>query len=102
MARPASRSSRHHSYYVPDMRLDEALLIKCYDSSTELAQFGPHGAFDDPNTGPDAPPRESIETGDYVFFAPIGLTADLRVEPNWLGRVGSDLRAFLPAKFFAG
>jgi hypothetical protein len=56
-------------YYYPRMTKDEALLLKCYDSATDVARFAPHTAFDDPTTPPDAPPRESIELRSFVFFA---------------------------------
>ena len=49
-------------------RPDEALLIKCWDSDEGVARFAPHGAFEDPSTPPDAPPRESIEFRTIAFF----------------------------------
>jgi hypothetical protein len=56
-------------YYFPRMQTDEALIISCYDSSRQhAARFSAHGAFDDPNTPADAPPRESIEVRTLVFF----------------------------------
>jgi hypothetical protein len=55
------------SYY-PDMALDEALLIKCYDSRDDVARFAPHTAFASPATPPGAPPRESIEFRTIAFF----------------------------------
>ena len=61
-------SPRHRWYYVPDMALDEALLIKCYDSRTDVARFTPHTAFENPQTRPSAPPRESIEFRTIAFF----------------------------------
>lgn len=58
----------HRWFYVPEMRVDEALLLKCYDSATDgRTRFGPHTAFVDPTTPPDAPPRESIELRTLVF-----------------------------------
>jgi hypothetical protein len=58
----------HRWFYVPRMRADEALLLKCYDSKTDgRARFLPHTAFTDPSTPPDAPPRESIELRTLVF-----------------------------------
>ncbi len=58
----------HRWYYVPQMRKDEALLLKCSDTSTAVpARFTPHSAFVDPTTPPDAPPRESIEVRTLVF-----------------------------------
>ena len=57
-------------YYFPKMEADEAVLIRCFDSARSgAARFSAHGAFDDPNTPEDAPPRESIEVRALVFFA---------------------------------
>ena len=56
-------------YYYPRIRPDEALLLKTFDSATDgRARFVAHSAFDDPNTPPGAPPRESIETRAFAFF----------------------------------
>lgn len=52
----------------PALGLDEAILIKCYDSEPGLARFAPHTAFESPLTPPDAPPRESIEFRAIAFF----------------------------------
>jgi hypothetical protein len=61
-------SPDHRWYYVPRMQPDEALLIKCSDTSTAVpARFTPHSAFIDPTTPADAPPRESIEVRTLVF-----------------------------------
>lgn len=54
--------------YVPDLRPDEALLIKCWDSDASVARFAPHCGFDDPTTPPGTPPRESIEFRTIAFF----------------------------------
>jgi hypothetical protein len=60
---------RHRWFYFPLMRRDEALLIKCFDSSTDgRARLSVHSAFEDPTTRPDAPPRESIEIRAFAFF----------------------------------
>lgn len=58
----------HRWSYFPDMALDEALLIKCYDWRTDVARFTPHTAFESVLTPPDAPPRESIEYRVIAFF----------------------------------
>jgi hypothetical protein len=59
----------HRWYYFPDMRPDEALLIKTYDSVADgRARFTIHTSFDDPNAAADAPPRESLETRCFAFF----------------------------------
>lgn len=56
-------------YYFPRMQTDEVVLIRCFDSARQgAARFSAHGAFDDPNTPQNAPPRESIETRALVFF----------------------------------
>jgi hypothetical protein len=60
----------HRWFYVPRMRPDEALLLKCYDSETDgRARFAPHTAFDDPTAPADVLPRESIEVRTLVFHA---------------------------------
>src|SRR6266581_1289102 len=57
-------------YYFPKMKADEFVLIRCFDSARSgAARFSAHGAFDDPNSPADAPPRESIEVRTLVFFA---------------------------------
>ena len=60
--------SEHRWLYAPRMEVEEALLLKCYDSNTDgRARFAPHTAFTDPTTTPDALPRESIEIRALVF-----------------------------------
>jgi len=54
--------------FVPDLRVDEAILIKCWDSDAKVAQFTPHTAFEDPTTPEGTPPRESIEFRTIAFF----------------------------------
>lgn len=54
--------------YAPDLAPDEAVLIKCWDSDTGVAQFTPHTGFDDPTTPAGTPPRESIEFRTIAFF----------------------------------
>jgi hypothetical protein len=59
----------HRWYFVPGMQIDEALLIKCFDSSSDgLARFSAHGAFDDPTVPPGGPPRESIELRALALY----------------------------------
>jgi hypothetical protein len=59
----------HRWFYFPEMRREEVLFLKVYDSATDgRARFAAHTAFDDP-TGPRLPvARESIETRSLVFF----------------------------------
>jgi hypothetical protein len=54
--------------FVPDLQVDEAILIKCWDSDPSVAQFTPHTAFADPTTPDGTPPRESIEFRTIAFF----------------------------------
>src|SRR5207248_3214483 len=50
----------HRWFYVPEMRSDEAVLIKCYDSAEDgTARFIAHSAFEDPTAPADVLPRES-------------------------------------------
>jgi hypothetical protein len=59
----------HRWFYFPEMRRDEALVFKVFDSEKDgRARFVPHTAFDDPSTPPQAPPRESIEARAFAFF----------------------------------
>ncbi len=60
-------SPEHRWHYVKEQRPDEALLIKCYDSRTDVARFAPHTAFLEPNIPEGAPPRESVELRTLVF-----------------------------------
>ena len=58
----------HEWYYVPEMRREQALLLKIADTKTDgRARFMPHTSFTDPTTPPDAFPRESIELRTLVF-----------------------------------
>jgi hypothetical protein len=57
----------HRWFYVPEMQVDEATLIKCYDSAEDKARFTARSAFEDPTAPADALPRESIELRTLVF-----------------------------------
>ena len=59
----------HRWYWFPQMRPDEALVFKVYDSLQDgRARFTAHTAFEDPTTPPHARPRESIEIRTLAFF----------------------------------
>jgi hypothetical protein len=59
----------HRWYWFPQMRPDEALVFKVYDSMKDgRARFTAHTAFDDPTTPPHARRRESIEIRTLAFF----------------------------------
>jgi len=52
-------------YYFPQLQMDEALLIKTFDSATTCKSI--HTSFDDTTAAVDAPPLESIESRCFVF-----------------------------------
>jgi hypothetical protein len=60
---------KHRWFYFPEMRRDEALVFKVYDSQKDgRARFTPHTSFQDPTSPPNAPPRQSIEVRALAFF----------------------------------
>ena len=62
-------SPDHRWYYFPEMRRDDLLFIKCFDSMTDgRARCSAHTAFDDPTTPPGSPPRYSIEVRTLVMW----------------------------------
>ena len=80
----SKHASCHRWYYYPEMRRDEALLIKQWDSGGTLARsdgaradandqeapctFNFHSAFTHPSTPLDAPDRWSIEVRCLVVY----------------------------------
>ena len=65
----ALHNPAHRWYYFPHMTMDEALLIKTYDSADDgRARFTIHTSFDDPTAAPETPARESIESRCFVFY----------------------------------
>ncbi|OAX38477.1 hypothetical protein K503DRAFT_741154 [Rhizopogon vinicolor AM-OR11-026] len=58
----------HRWKYKKEMKQDEVVLIKCYDSAKGVAVFTPHTGFKDPSASREAPPRESIELRALVFY----------------------------------
>lgn len=63
-------SPNHRWFYFPEMRRDEALVFKVYESEKDgRARFTAHTSFDDPMSPPNAPPRQSIEVRAFAFFA---------------------------------
>lgn len=60
-------SPDHRWYYYPDMRRDEVILIKFYDSNHLNAWRCPHTAFHD-TTRPDAVTRKSMEFRGVAYF----------------------------------
>jgi len=59
----------HRWFYFPHMERTEAILLKCYDSKEDgRARFTAHTSFEDPTSGPNAAPRESIEVRALIFW----------------------------------
>src|ERR671923_1257363 len=59
----------HRWIYFPDMRRDEAIVFKVYDSEKNgRARFTAHTSFEDPTSPSNAPPRQSIEVRAFAFF----------------------------------
>lgn len=68
-------NDKHRFFYMKDMTPEEVMLIKCFDSFSEVnggkkgvAAYTPHTAFVDPQTAADAPGRQSIEVRALVFY----------------------------------
>jgi hypothetical protein len=62
---------KHRWYYFHRMEPNEAILLKCYDSNDDgRARFTAHTSFEDPNSSPNAAPRESIEVRALIFWPP--------------------------------
>jgi len=60
----------HRWIYFPEMRPDEAIVFKVYDSEKDgRARFTAHTSFNDPTSPADSPPRQSIESRAFAFFA---------------------------------
>lgn len=59
----------HRWFYVSEMRPEEFLLLKCYDSGADgRARFLPHTGFRNPACPSQFIPRESIEARTLVIF----------------------------------
>jgi hypothetical protein len=62
-------SPRHRWYYFSRMDPEEMLIFKCFDSrDAARANCVPHVAFEDPDAGFGARPRESIEVRTIALF----------------------------------
>jgi hypothetical protein len=58
----------HRWFYYSDMAPHEAIVFKTSESDPERAQLMPHGAFDNPLAGEDAPPRVSLEMRGTCYW----------------------------------
>jgi hypothetical protein len=66
---PAAYNPAHEWFYFPQMKRDEAMVFKVFDTDQSVpTKFTAHSAFDHPNTSSNAPPRESIETRIFAFW----------------------------------
>ena len=59
---------RHRWMYWSNLRNDELIVFKGYDSDPERVADVPHQAINDPQAGADANTRESLETRFFLFF----------------------------------
>jgi hypothetical protein len=57
-------------FYFADMRPDEVMLLKCFDSATDgRTRYTAHTGFANPLAAPGTPPRRSIEVRTILAFA---------------------------------
>ena len=62
-------SDTNRWFYFPDMRRDEAMLLKTFESDpANHGGVSGHSAFTNPQASADAEPRQSIETRAFAFF----------------------------------
>ncbi|KAF2088725.1 hypothetical protein K490DRAFT_38227 [Saccharata proteae CBS 121410] len=54
--------------YASQLKPEEVIMFRDYDSRTDRMRGTPHGGFQDDNSAPDAPPRRSIECRLFAFF----------------------------------
>jgi hypothetical protein len=54
-------------FYFPDMTIDEALVLKIWDTDKNLPQWVAHSAFVDPTSESDARPRVALD-GRFIAF----------------------------------
>jgi hypothetical protein len=65
-----SYNPRHRWYYAPRMQPGEMFAFKLYDSDAARPQWTGHTAINDPDSPPDAPPRQSMEIRTISFVEP--------------------------------
>ena len=59
---------QHRWFYFSNMRSDEALVFKAFDSERDRVQGCPHSGFDDPTCPAGVTPRASVEIRAYAYF----------------------------------
>jgi hypothetical protein len=58
-------------YYFSRMQRDEAMLLKCFDTSSDgRTRYTAHSGFANPHAPVDTPPRESIEVRTLLSLGP--------------------------------
>ncbi|MGH6981346.1 MAG: CmcJ/NvfI family oxidoreductase [Stellaceae bacterium] len=63
-----AHNPQHRWYYAPRMKPSEALVFRLCDSDDSAPQWAAHTSFQDPTSGPDAAPRQSIEVRTLALF----------------------------------
>lgn len=58
----------HRWLFFADMRSDEVLVFKRYETNPDEPLLVPHSAFTHPHVAPDAPPRASIEMRTVAYW----------------------------------
>lgn len=58
----------HRWWYFPDLRADEAILLKLHDTDHSVAWRSPHTSFRDPTVPGEGHHRESVELRTIAFF----------------------------------
>ena len=66
-----AHSAGQRWFYFTDMRNDEAMLLKCFDSAVDgRTRYTVHTGFANPAAAPQTPPRRSIEVRTILTFTP--------------------------------
>ena len=83
------RNPRHEYFTFPDMTMDEAILLKIFDSSETVARGSLHTGYRNADWPEDGPVRESMEVRwFFALFAP-----EDRLEGTLRTRCAIDKRA---------
>jgi hypothetical protein len=61
-------NASHRWYFKYKQTPGEVMLIKCFDSSTDVERRAPHCAFEDPAYSEDDGWRESVEVRALLFY----------------------------------
>ena len=66
-----AHSAGQRWYYFSQMRRNEAMLLKCFDTASDgRTRYTAHSGFANPGAPTGTPPRESIEVRTLLSFAP--------------------------------